>query len=139
MLLLDTNHLSELGFGSPRGLRLRDRLVQSREDLATSIINVEEQLRGWLAEIHSFNDPVRQVPAYQRLQHQLEFISHWKVLPWTIEAAHLFHQFRRNGVRIGSMDLKIACISLVHGATLLTRNINDFSKLTELKVANWLD
>ncbi|MEO5802504.1 MAG: type II toxin-antitoxin system VapC family toxin, partial [Verrucomicrobiota bacterium] len=42
-------------------------------------------------------------------------------------------------VRIGSMDLKIACIALAHDATLLTRNVNDFSQVPGLRVENWLE
>jgi tRNA(fMet)-specific endonuclease VapC len=71
VLVLDTNHVSELGYGTPAGLRLRDRLIASDEDSATTIITVEEQLRGWLAKIHRLSDPHRQIPAYQRLQERI--------------------------------------------------------------------
>jgi predicted nucleic acid-binding protein len=37
------------------------------------------------------------------------------------------------------MDLKIAAITLVHGAMLLTRNTVDFAKVPGLRFANWLD
>jgi len=37
------------------------------------------------------------------------------------------------------MDLKIACLTLAHDATLLTRNTGDFGKVPGLRVANWLD
>jgi tRNA(fMet)-specific endonuclease VapC len=36
------------------------------------------------------------------------------------------------------MDLKIASIALQQGATLLTRNTADFSKVPGLNFANWL-
>ena len=49
------------------------------------------------------------------------------------------HDLRRQGVRIGSMDLKIACIALVHGAILLTRNSSDFAHVPGLRIENWLD
>jgi len=32
------------------------------------------------------------------------------------------------------MDLKIACIALVHEASLLTRNTNDFAKVPGLRI-----
>ena len=64
MPALDANHLSELGYGSPAGIRLRNRLLASEE--ATTIVCVEEQLRGWLAEIHRLSSPHRQIPAYER-------------------------------------------------------------------------
>lgn len=137
--VLDTNHLSELGYGTPAGLRLRDRLLESGEDAAITIITVEEQLRGWLAEIHRLSDPHRQILVYQRLQERVEFFARWPVLRWDAAASDLFLRFRRERIRVGSMDLKIACITLVHEATLLTRNTGDFGKVPGLIVANWLD
>ena len=139
MLVLDTNHVSELGYGTPAGLRLRERLLASAEDTATTIVSVEEQLRGWLAEIHRLAAPHQQIRAYQRLHERIGFFAAWVVLPWDTVAADLFLRFRREGVRIGSMDLKIACITLVHGATLLTRNTSDFAQVAGLRVENWLE
>jgi tRNA(fMet)-specific endonuclease VapC len=46
---------------------------------------------------------------------------------------------RHAGVRIGSMDLKIACIVLAHDATLLSRNTSDFSQVPGLRLENWLE
>jgi len=61
------------------------------------------------------------------------------MLPWDSEAATHFTRLRRQGIRIGTMDLKIASITLAHDATLLTRNLSDFSQVPELRVENWLD
>jgi len=35
--------------------------------------------------------------------------------------------------------LKIACIALVHDATLLTRNAADFAQVPGLRFENWLE
>ena len=139
MLVLDTNHVSELGYATAAGLRLRERLLAAAEDTATTIVSVEEQLRGWLAEIHRLGSPHQQIPAYRRLQERIQFFAAWVVLPWDNAAADLFLNFRRKGFRIGSMDLKIACIALAYDATLLTRNRSDFTQVPGLRVANWLD
>ena len=139
MLVLDTNHVSTLGTASPISLALLERIRQSRQDAVTTIVTVEEQLRGWLAEIHRLADPHRQILAYARLQRRVEFFASWTVLPWDTEASNLFVRLRSQGVRIGSMDLKIACIVLAHDATLLTRNAADFSKVPGLRFENWLD
>jgi tRNA(fMet)-specific endonuclease VapC len=138
VLVLDTNHVSELGYGTPGGLRLRDRLLKSGEETATTIITVEEQFRGWLAQIHRLSDPHRQIPGYQRLQERIEFFARWTILPWGPAAADLFLDLRRQGIRIGSMDLKIACIAHVHDGTLLTRNTSDFVRVPALRVEDWL-
>lgn len=140
MLVLDTDHLGEFDNGGPIGARLNERLLASGEDLAATIVSVEEQLRGWLAQIHRLHaDPFAQISVYARLQRRLEFYADWAVLPWDARAAELFSALRRQGVRIGSMDLKIACIARAHGAILLTRNSSDFAQVPGLSFENWLD
>ena len=50
-----------------------------------------------------------------------------------------FTRFRKQGIRIGTMDLRIASIALAHVATLLTRNTVDFAQVPGLCFENWLD
>jgi tRNA(fMet)-specific endonuclease VapC len=69
----------------------------------------------------------------------VNFLAAFTLLPWDAEAAELFQRLRRQGVRIGSMDLKIGCIALAHDATLLTRNTVDFARVPGLRFENWLD
>jgi tRNA(fMet)-specific endonuclease VapC len=139
LLVLDTDHVTALEIPSQAGTNLLQRLDASGQEVATTIITVEEQLRGWLAEIHRLTDPTRQIVAYQRLQRRMDFFARWTVLSWDAGAASQFTQFRINGVRIGSMDLKIACITISHDATLLTRNSTDFSRVPGLRFENWLE
>ena len=40
-------------------------------------------------------------------------------------------------IRIGTMDLKIAAITIANNATLLSRNLKDFNKVTGLEVEDW--
>jgi len=139
LLVLDTDHVSALGSPSEAGLELLDRISASGQDAGTTIITVEEQLRGWLAEIHRLTDPHRQIVAYGRLQRRIDFFAAWTVLPWDAAAADLFVRSRQEGVRIGSMDLKIACITVAHDATVLTRNATDFAQVPGLRIDDWLD
>jgi tRNA(fMet)-specific endonuclease VapC len=107
--------------------------------MAVTVVTLEEQMRGWLAEISRHRDPRRQITAYDKLRRQVEALADWLILPWDADSAQLFLDFRRQGVRIGSMDLKIACIALAHDATLLTRNATDFAQVPGLRFENWLD
>ena len=136
MLVLDTDHVSALGHPAEVSLELLERIRASGQEAATTIVTVEEQLRGWLAEIHRLTDPHRQILAYGRLQQRIEFFAAWTVLAWDTAAADLFVRFRREGVRIGSMDLKIACIALGQQAILLTCNSVDFSRVPGLRTEN---
>jgi tRNA(fMet)-specific endonuclease VapC len=115
------------------------RLRISPEENALGIATVEELLRGWLAEINRRHDPLGQIFPYAQLLRQVETFGEWMLLPWDTESAEMFTRFRSSGVRIGTMDLKIACIVLAHDATLLTRNERDFSMVPGLRFENWLD
>ena len=107
--------------------------------MAVSIITVEEEMRGWLAEISRHRDPHRQISPYAKLQRQIDLFADWIILPWDADSADLFVRHRRQGLRIGSLDLKIACISLAHDAIVLTRNTKDFAQVPNLRIDNWLD
>lgn len=139
MHLLDTNHVSELGYNSALGARLRQRLKQSASDVVTSVITVEEELRGWLAKLNQCREDDLQIELYLKLTRRVEFLARWVVLSLDAESLSRFWSFRRQGVRIGTQDLKIACIALAHDATVLTRNLADFRQVPGLRVENWLD
>jgi tRNA(fMet)-specific endonuclease VapC len=129
MLVLDTSYVSL--FQYPEGAQsksLRERLVESPDrDIVTTAITPEEQMRGWLSAIHGQHDVRRQVPYYERLVGLFDDL-----------AADRFRSLRAQSVRIGSMDLKIASIVLVHDATLLSNNLQDFKKVPGLRVEDWL-
>ena len=68
----------------------------------------------------------------------MEFFAAWDVMPWTTAAADVLNDLRRQRVRIGTMDLKIASIALSLGAKLLSRNLRDFQQVPGLHVEDWL-
>lgn len=139
MLVLDTDHFSELERNSAAGQRLTARLEGSPTDKGVTIITIEEHLRGWLAEISRRPNPTDQVIPYAKLRRQVEAFNDWIILPFDADAARRFSEFRRQGIRIGSMDLKIACIALTYDVILLTRNSSDFSRVPGLHFENWID
>ena len=140
MILLDTDHLSVLQHrDSPRAGALRARLQSvPRDDLLTSAVSLEEQSRGWLAQIAKHRDVRDQVPYYTRLVGLCSFYADWIVQPFDDHAAKEFLRLRHRGVQIGTMDLKIAAICLVEGATLLSANLKDFQQVPDLHVEDWL-
>ncbi len=79
------------------------------------------------------------VLAYESLVNITDFLAGFTRLPFDKEAAALFLNLRKQGVRIGTMDLRIACIVMEHDAVLLTRNTKDFEKVPGLKFENWLE
>ena len=72
MYVLDTDHMSLLEWGGEDSARLRERLADLENDqVATTIISYEEQIRGWAAFIARAKSPLQEVTAYQRLRQQL--------------------------------------------------------------------
>ena len=97
-------------------------------------------MRGWLAELNRRSGKMHeQIEVYKRLHASVEVFAKWTMLSWDAEAADLFLKLRRDGVRIGTCDLKIACIVLAHDALLLTRNTVDFVQVPGLRFENWAD
>ena len=68
------------------------------------------------------------------LQHVLKDFSHWQVLPFDAPALTMFQSLRTQRVRIGTKDLRIAAIALVHDLTVPTRNVSDFGQVPNLRV-----
>ena len=69
MLVLDTDHVTEYQRGkSLAAQRLKQRLDSATEPYSTTIITVEENMRGWMAAIRRMNDPREQIVGYARFQ-----------------------------------------------------------------------
>ena len=61
------------------------------------------------------------------------------ILAFDEPAATIFRTLRKELPQAGTQDLKMAAITLAHDATVLTRNLVDFSKVPGLRLENWLD
>jgi tRNA(fMet)-specific endonuclease VapC len=140
MILLDTDHLSV--FADPRDAnqdRLRTRLdAASDQVIFTSSVSVEERFGGWITFINRQKDVHQQVLGYEKLVDLIGFFTPWQIQPFDMRAADTFKQLRKQKVRIGSMDLKIASIALVNDALLLSANLRDFRQVPGLRVEDWL-
>jgi tRNA(fMet)-specific endonuclease VapC len=101
---------------------------------STTIITYEEQIRGWMKEIASAKNLVDEIAVYSQLKIHLSFFGALQVVDFTALAATEFQRLRALKVRIGTMDLKIAAISLSLGATVWSRNLKDFRKVPGLLV-----
>jgi len=139
MLILDTDHLVEYQKGtSAEAYRLKERLDLASEPYGTTIVSVEETMRGWMAALRRINSPRGQINAYVKLRQLFRFFGSWSVLDWDDAAVDEFERLRLANTRVGTMDLKIASIALANEAKLLTRNTADFEKVPGLSVEDWL-
>lgn len=95
-------------------------------------------MRGWMAAIRRTPNPVRQISSYGSLRRLFQFFALWDVPDWTAASVTEYEALKGAKIRVGTMGLKIASIALANGATLLSRNVNDFGKVRGLQVADWL-
>jgi len=139
MILLDSDHLSIWIDDRNRLYRtLFTRLTDAEDAIRIPVVVVEEQVRGWLAQIHRARDVYRQVIPYDRLIRLTRFLCDWDIEPWNTKTADQFEALRHSRIRIGTRDLKIASIALVADALLLSANLRDFEQVPGLKVEDWL-
>ena len=103
MILLDTDHLTVLKYtDSERYARLHGRLLAAAPELiGTTIVNVEEQMRGWLSAIAKERTLLRQITAYRELTDLFDFFAKLNIISLSAEAVDLFNGFRKSGVKIG--------------------------------------
>lgn len=138
MILLDSDHLTILQTpDSNRRPRLVARLALADDVIGTTVVNVEEQMRGWMASIAKERQPIRQIRSYSRLAHLFEFFADYEIALFDVPAATLFGTFSR--IQIGTSDRKIAAISITQNALLLTANRRDFEQVSGLRFDNWLE
>jgi tRNA(fMet)-specific endonuclease VapC len=140
MVIFDTDHLSVLEHpDTPQAVRLTEAMDQrGDEQFSTTAISLEEQMRGWLAAIHRTPKVHDQIFYYTRLVGLVDFYSRWELLPFNELAADRFEALRKQRIRVGTMDLKIAAIALAEGALLVSANLRDFERVPGLHVENWL-
>jgi tRNA(fMet)-specific endonuclease VapC len=141
VILLDTDHITVLRYvDDPRSLRLKNRLriAIETDDVATTIITVEEQMRGWLTRLHAERNIRQQIFWYEKLFSLLGFFQSWNIALIDDSSVRQFLKLRDQRIRIGTQDLKIASIALARDALLLSANLRDFTKVPGLRVEDWL-
>lgn len=127
--LLDTNIISFWARKSHPALAAR-MLATSPADLSTSVL-VEHELRYGFAR----NPAVKSWPIIEKL---LELIpSHPLTRTAANHAAELRLALATQGSPIGPYDLLIAASAIEHGATLVTNNTREFSRVPGLVVEDW--
>ncbi len=138
MVVLDTDILSLIqDEANPVGQRVLARLRASSRPNAITSPTVEEQLKGRLAYCAGAKTVEQYVEAVRQLLATLDLLRERTVLRFDDRAAAEFKQLKVAKIRIGTMDLRIASIALVYGATLVTANVSDFRKVPGLAVEDW--
>jgi tRNA(fMet)-specific endonuclease VapC len=116
------------------------RVEVNAENLAVTIVTVEEVIRGRLNVIRQASEPSQAdklVLAYTRLWDTLDDFKILNILKFDQNAFTIYTAFHRQKIRIGTQDLRIAAIVLANNAILVTRNYRDFSQVPDLVQEDW--
>lgn len=138
MYIFDTDHLSFIQRNGQEGKQILAKLATIAElVVAVTVIIYEEQVRGRLSFLSKAKTLNEQILAYQGLQQLALDYQSIVIIPFDRAAALEHQRLRKAYPRLGNMDLKVAAITLINNATLLTRNRSDFGQVVELQIEDW--
>lgn len=106
-------------------------------ELCLTIVTIEEILRGWYTQIRRARNEEQVARSYAALQQTVELASRLRILAFDIAAIQQFNHLKKQRLRVGTNDLRIAAIVLENRAMLVTRNQSDFGNIPALKFEDW--
>jgi tRNA(fMet)-specific endonuclease VapC len=135
LFLLDTDTLSLY----QRGHLLVTQNIATRlpDDVAVSVISVEEQLTGWYTRIRQAKKRPELAEVYRRFANAIRFLSGLQIIGFSEPAMIRYERLRKSHRNIGKNDLRIAAIALEEGAKVVTRNRVDFQRIARLPIVDW--
>jgi len=128
--LLDTNILIAITKANP-AVRLHLERHADHDILLSSIALAEIEYGIAKSTKHEYNRRVFE-----------EISKTFKIIPFSVQATRHYGELRtyleKRGIPIGSNDTFIAAEALAQGATLVTDNTREFSRVPGLLLENWL-
>ena len=106
-------------------------------EIAVSVVTVEEQLSSWYTQLRKAKGPQKLAWAYRRLAANVRFLKQAQILDYDETAIARCEDLKRLRLKIRKMDLQIAATALQCGATVVTRNVRDFTAIPGLTVEDW--
>jgi tRNA(fMet)-specific endonuclease VapC len=132
--ILDTDILSLLQRQHPQVLAA---VAAHRLAVSVSTISIEEQFGGWFTRLRQAKSSQEYAKISGYLAATVEALTSFPVIPMTEAAADRFQVLRKLNRNVGTNDLRIAAIALEAGATVVTRNSRDFSRVPGLLFVDW--
>jgi tRNA(fMet)-specific endonuclease VapC len=135
LYVLDTEHFTLYRYGHD-SIKRHVEAVPA-DQLAITIITIEEQLSGWYTQIRKARDAEKLTRAYAAFFQASEAVRRIQVLPFTALAVDRYLELRKQLRRVGKLDLAIAAIALEEKAVVVTRNRSDFGQVLGLQIEDW--
>jgi tRNA(fMet)-specific endonuclease VapC len=98
--VLDTDIVSLLEHGNP--IVGRHVSSHSPDEVATTIITIEEQLSSWYTLLRRAKTAKALVPIYQRMSATVRFLANLQLFTFTDAAADAYQDLRKQKPRTGS-------------------------------------
>lgn len=139
MYVLDSDHLSVLQRQSGTEFENLSKRCSALNptDFFLTIVSFHEQFNGWTKFIARAKDSRSLIRGYTELEGVIEGFARSQLLPFSTASAEVYDDLRKQRVRVGAMDLRIAAIVIANQMTLLTRNIVDFERVPNLAFEDW--
>src|SRR5205823_11349693 len=106
-------------------------------DFFVSIVSFHEQVIGWCAHLSRAKSQRDVMFGYEMLHDVLRNFSKLQVIKYDDSASRIYISLKKQKINIGTMDVKIAAITLANDMTLLTRNTVDFERVGGLRIEDW--
>ena len=138
MIAFDTDVLTEVLLGSPVYVE-RAAAIPLHEQ-AVPVIVAEEIMRGRLNVIRQAEAgrvSISLARAYELFEDTFADFRRLHILSYTAQAEALYQEWRHQGIRLGTHDLRIAAICVAYRATLISRNRRDFERVPGLVAEFW--
>lgn len=132
--MLDTNMIIYLIKQKPQSVMQHILTLANDEQLIMSFVSYAELLKG----VERSSKKEQALTNLEQVVKQIEVVypTHANICHYY---AQHFERLKQMGTPIGMNDLWIACHALAEQAILVTHNVREFNRITDLKVENWVE
>jgi tRNA(fMet)-specific endonuclease VapC len=138
MKAFDTDVLTLIFLGAP-GFSQKVAQIPAAER-SIPIVVAEQILRGRLSSIRQAEAGKAKAGidvAYSYLERTIADLKRTQILTFTPQVEALVQSWKKQKIKVGIGDMRIAAVCIVHSAMLISRNRRDFDQIPGLTVEYW--
>lgn len=134
--LLDTDTFSLYTAEHPAVVRAVTRHRRT-DSVALPVVVIREVWKGLVALLDKARTAEREAAAYELATATLEELRDWPVAGFPLPAVLRYADYKRSKLNVGANDMKIGAIAVEAGATVVTRNRQDFGRIPGVHHVDW--